>query len=87
MLQHAIKLPRSVAEQYATGRSVQRDRLVAGDLVFFTTNGPGATHVGIVIDPLRAEFVHAPADGSSVRTERFDSSYWSRRYVGARRVL
>lgn len=82
-----VAVPRSVAEQFGAGSKVARDRLQSGDLVFFSTTGPGPTHVGIVTDPERAEFVHAPADGSVVRVERFDSAYWASRWVGARRVF
>jgi cell wall-associated NlpC family hydrolase len=86
--QNGIALPRTAAQQYGVGRAVDRDDLTAGDLVFFSTIGPGATHVGIVIvsdDELK--FVHAPADGASVRIERLSTSYWQRRWVGARRIL
>ena len=84
---HAVSLPRSAAEQYAVGAPVTRNRLKPGDLIFFTTTGPGPTHVGIVTDAAQAEFVHAPADGSRVRVDRFDADYWRRRWVGARRVF
>lgn len=84
---HGIKVPRSVAEQFLVGAPVERDRLETGDLLFFSTTGPGATHVGIVTNPASAEFVHAPADGASVRVERFDGSYWRSRWQGARRLF
>jgi cell wall-associated NlpC family hydrolase len=87
MAQHAVALPRTTAEQFGTGRPVPRDRMQPGDLIFFTTDGPGATHVGIVVDAGQAEFVHAPKGGASVRVERFDTDYWRRRWVGARRVF
>ena len=85
--QHGVVLPRTTADQFAAGEPVNRSDVSPGDLVFFSTIGPGPTHVGIVVEagstPL---FIHAPADGSSVRTERFDSSYWESRWAGARRV-
>ena len=84
---HAIRVPRSVAEQFRVGTPVERDRLQRGDLVFFSTIGPGATHVGIVTNPGDAEFIHAPADGASVRVERFDAGYWRSRWMGARRLF
>jgi cell wall-associated NlpC family hydrolase len=40
--------------------------------------------VGIALD--RESFVHAPSSNGVVRVERYTSNYWSRRYVGARRV-
>jgi len=87
MAEHAVHMPRSVAEQFAEGAPVTWERLRRGDLVFFSTIGAGATHVGIVTDADRVEFVHAPADGASVRVERFDAPYWRTRFVGARRVF
>ncbi len=85
---HGIALPRIAAQQYTAGSAIDRDEVAAGDLVFFSTVGPGATHVGIVISTgAEPRFVHAPADGASVRIERFDTPYWQKRWVGARRIL
>lgn len=81
-----VDLPRTVAEQFNLGRAVADSHLSRGDLLFFSTTGPGATHVGIVVDPVEQTFVHAPGTGSVVRTERFDTPYWSRRRVGVRRL-
>jgi len=83
--QHGIALPRTVGEQYRMGMAVPADSLEAGDLVFFSTVAPGASHVGIAIGG--DEFVHAPSGRGEVRVERLSSSYWSSRFVGARRVL
>jgi cell wall-associated NlpC family hydrolase len=58
--------------------------LAPGDLLFFTTSAPGASHVGIAIN--REEFVHAPTTTGVVRVEQLNAAYWSRRYIGARRV-
>ena len=82
-----IGMPRTAAEQYRVGSSVAWNRLQPGDLVFFSTTGPGATHVGIVIDALSQQFVHAPTDGSHVRVDRLDAAYWRQRWIGTRRVL
>ena len=85
---HGVGLPRTVSDQFALGRAVDRGDLVPGDLVFYSTIGPGATHVGIVVGGEGGwRFIHAPADGSVVRVERFDTPYWERRWVGARRVF
>jgi cell wall-associated NlpC family hydrolase len=85
---HGVPLPRVVADQFAAGRAVDRGNLSPGDLVFYSTVGPGATHVGIVLESNgMLRFIHAPSDGSSVRVERFDTPYWESRWVGARRVF
>jgi len=82
-----IAMPRLVQDQYRVGIPVAPAELRAGDLVFFTTTGPGPTHVGIVSNVERREFVHAPTSGSSVRIDRLDAEYWHRNWIGARRVL
>lgn len=82
--QHAVSLPREVRDQFLAGRPVHRDELRPGDLLFFSTTAPGATHVAIALGG--DEFVHAPSSTGVVRTERLSSSYWSRRFLGAKRV-
>src|SRR5262245_11285960 len=47
--QHGVQVPRKVAEQYHAGHDVPPAQLEAGDLVFFTTVAPGASHVGIAL--------------------------------------
>lgn len=81
--QHGIAAPRTVSDQFRAGASVGLNALQPGDLVFFNTKGSGATHVGMVIGG--DEFVHAPSSRGEVRVERLGSSYWSARFVGARR--
>jgi cell wall-associated NlpC family hydrolase len=83
--QQGLALPRTVAEQYDAGRGVPADSLAPGDLVFFSTVAPGATHVGIVVSA--DLFVHAPSSNGVVRVERLSSPYWSSRFVGVRRVF
>jgi cell wall-associated NlpC family hydrolase len=83
--QHGVSVPRKVSDMYRAGKDVQPAQLQPGDLVFFTTVSPGASHVGIAIGG--DEFVHAPSGVGTVRVERMSASYWATRFVGARRVL
>jgi cell wall-associated NlpC family hydrolase len=83
--QHGVNMPRTVSDLFRSGRQVTANQLEPGDLVFFTTVAPGASHVGIAIGG--DEFVHAPSSTGEVRVERLSASYWSTRFVGARRVL
>jgi cell wall-associated NlpC family hydrolase len=85
LAQHSVPAPRTAAEQYAIGARVDLRNLRAGDLVFFSTVAPGPSHVGLALSGV--EFVHAPAASGVVRIEQMRSSYWTSRYVGARRVL
>ena len=77
-----ISLPRNSYEQFKVGSSVDRAQLQLGDMVFFATYAPGASHVGIYIGGGR--FVGAANSG--VIISDINSSYYSSRYIGARRV-
>jgi cell wall-associated NlpC family hydrolase len=83
--QHGVIVPRKVIEQFRAGRDVSSSQLEPGDLVFFTTVAPGASHVGIALGG--DAFVHAPSTTGIVRVEHLQAPYWSTRFVGARRVL
>ena len=82
--QHGLAVPRSVGEQYRSGRPVATDAVQPGDLVFFNTTGSGASHVGIVIGG--DEFVHAPSTNGVVRIDRIGGGYWASRFLGVRRL-
>jgi cell wall-associated NlpC family hydrolase len=83
--QHGVGMPRTVSEQYQSGRPVPPGQLEPGDLVFFAAVSHGASHVGIAIGG--DEFVHAPSGRGEVRVERLSGSYWASRFIGARRVI
>ena len=80
---HGVTVPRLVIDQYQVGTPIELDALAPGDLVFFSTVAPGASHVGIALGD--RQFVHAPTSRGWVRIESLDAEYWRRRYVGARR--
>ena len=82
--QHGMSLPREVREQYRLGKTIGPQDLEPGDILFFTTTDPGPSHVAIAIGG--DQFVHAPSSTGVVRVERLSSSYWSPRFLGARRL-
>ncbi|MEO8680598.1 MAG: C40 family peptidase [Vicinamibacterales bacterium] len=82
--QNGVNVPREVRDQFRMGKGVDRNRLHPGDLVFFTTVAPGASHVGIAIGG--DQFVHAPSERGVVRVEQLSTQYWASRFVGAKRV-
>ncbi len=82
--QHGVRVARTVGEQFRDGTEISSDAVQPGDLIFFTTQGTGVSHVGMAIGG--DEFVHAPSTRGEVRVERLSAAYWSARYVGARRV-
>ena len=83
--QHGVTVPRTVSDLYKAGRQISQSQVEPGDLLFFSTVAPGASHVGIAIGG--DEFVHAPSSTGDVRVERMSAPYWTTRFVGARRVL
>ncbi len=80
-----IKLPHTARGQSAYGIAVPKNNLKPGDLVFFATSGNSSiSHVGIYIGG--GSFIHA-ATSSGITVSRLSESYYSRRYVTARRII
>lgn len=87
-----ISIGSSSRDQYAKNTPIKKDDLQRGDLVFFTSprSGRGVGHVGIVVDVDQLNgtfsFIHASSKGG-VKVSNSTDGYYSRRYVGARRVM
>jgi cell wall-associated NlpC family hydrolase len=80
--QVGVSLPHNAAMQYNTvGVFVSRDQLQPGDLVFFD----GLGHMGMYIGG--GQFIHAPHTGDVVKISSLNDSWYSSKYVGAKRVL
>ncbi|WP_245934738.1 C40 family peptidase [Paranoxybacillus vitaminiphilus] len=75
-----ISLPRTVATIWNAGKPVNAPSV--GDIVFFETYQPGASHAGIYIG--NNQFIHSGGT-NGVSISRLDSPYWSQRYLGAKR--
>lgn len=88
--QMGIELNRSSRGQYAQGEAVEENELRTGDLVFFTSprSGKSIGHVGIVVDydPMNGNFSFIHASTTGVRVSQSNEPFYSRRYVGARRI-
>jgi cell wall-associated NlpC family hydrolase len=80
--QAGIALPRTSYSQYTVGVAVSSSAIQAGDLVFWDTDGTGASHVGIATGAGTA--ISATTHG--VMEHSIGGPYWGAHYVGARRV-
>lgn len=83
---HGIRLHRDTDLQYAYDGVpvVTTKELQPGDLVFFETYKSGASHMGIYVG--NRKFIHA-SSSQGVNYNSLDDSYYSKRYVGAKRIL
>lgn len=79
-----VSIPRTADVQYYSGRRVPIDNLRPGDLVFFTTYEPGASHCGIYLG--NGQFIHAGSSTGVTVSSAF-TGYWGARYYGACRIL
>nr|WP_282600119.1 NlpC/P60 family protein [Patulibacter sp. SYSU D01012] len=77
-----ITLPRTSFDQYGEGTAVEKAAIQPGDLVFFDTAGPGASHVGIATSATTV--ISATTKG--VMEHQIDDDYWGSHYLGARRL-
>ncbi|MCX6141392.1 MAG: C40 family peptidase [Candidatus Kapabacteria bacterium] len=77
-------LPLTSHSMYVEGSPVDKGAPLPGDLVFFRTIGNDVNHVGIMMDANR--FIHA-SSSNGVMVSSLTDTYWSSRYIGARRYI
>lgn len=82
--QFGYTLNRTAAGQNSNGIWISRENLKAGDIVLFNTSG-GISHAGIYVG--NNTFIHAVKPGTPVQYDSLTSSYYSSRYVSARRII
>jgi len=80
-----LDLPRTARAQFREGVNVSKAELSAGDLVFFRTYAKFPSHVGIYLGDNR--FIHASSHDRKVTIGNLDEPYYTRRYLGAKRLL
>lgn len=79
-----VSIPRLADGQFSYGRQISMNELRPGDLIFFTTYEPGASHVGIYVG--NGNFIHAGTSTGVTVSSAF-TGYWGARYYGASRLL
>jgi len=84
VLRHAgVSVQRTSEQQYLEGSPVSESNLEPGDLVFFSTYAPGASHVGIFV----GNGLMVDAEDYGVVFDNISNAYWGPRYLGARRIV
>lgn len=78
-----ISIPRTSLAQSNSGKSVSKSNLQMGDLIFWKTTSAKVGHVGMYVG--NGQFIHAPNSRSVVKIDSLSNSYYSSRYVNARR--
>ena len=87
-----VSILRTSRSQFTQGTPIARiSDLKKGDLVFFGGRGNARSvgHVGIVkdVDPSGNNFSFVHASISGVKVSNSSEAYYSRRYIGARRIV
>ncbi len=80
----SLTLPHSALAISQLGKTVPKNELQPGDLVFFNTLKSTFSHVGIYLGNNR--FIHSPSSGGQVRVENMQDSYWLKHFNGAQRM-
>ncbi len=82
-----IQLPHQSGMQYNYGFSVEKENLIPGDLVFFSSKSTsGVAHVGIYVG--NGNFIHASSGSAkSVTISPLSANYYTTHYLGARRLI
>jgi cell wall-associated NlpC family hydrolase len=80
-----VSLPRTAREQFKLGEPVGSGELSVGDLLFFRTYAPFPSHVGIYLGGNL--FIHASSKGRKVTIDSLDTPYYTRRFIGAKRLF
>ncbi len=80
-----VTLPRKSQQQFDRLLPVPLGQEKPADLVFFSVQGWGPSHVGIYLG--QGQFIHASGEGDVVKISDANSPYWRSRFLGLRRVL
>ncbi|WP_203363951.1 C40 family peptidase [Bacillus sp. REN10] len=79
---NGVSLPRTAAQMYTKGAKVSKSSMQPGDLMYFSTYKRGASHVGIYLG--NNQFIHSASKG--VRIDKVSNSYWTKKYIGSKRL-
>jgi len=73
-----IKIPRTAKNQYENSRKISLSDIQPADLLFFSIDANGVSHVGIYIGDNK--FIHAPSAGKRIQIVSIDNLYWQKHF-------
>jgi len=83
---YGYDLERVAQDIYDTnGTAVDKESLQPGDIVCFGSSGKSINHVGIYIGD--GQFIHSGSSSTGVIITEMDSSYYSGRFQGGKRII
>lgn len=72
-------------DYFRMNKVVVPEAMLPGDLVFFTTDDPGPSHMGIFIGD--GKFIHASSNAGAVTVTSLDDPFYGARFLGVRRLV
>ncbi len=83
---YGYNLNRISKDQASNGTYVSRANIQPGDLVFYSFDrNEVISHVGLYLG--NGKMIHSPKTGDTVKITDVSTSYWTSRYVTARRII
>lgn len=76
---------RTAASIYENGEYVEKENLLPGDAICFSSSSNSIGHVGIYIGD--GQFIHASSSSGRVIVSELSGDYYTRNYVGSRRIV
>jgi peptidoglycan endopeptidase LytE len=84
---NGIKLPRTSRQQAKVGKYIPKDQLRKGDLVFYSTSYSVGEIAHVAIYAGDGKLLHTFREPEGVTYTNFNSKWWQKHYIGARRVI
>jgi cell wall-associated NlpC family hydrolase len=81
--QAGIPVPRTADQLYRA--AYHPERILPGDLLFFSTKDAGASHVGIYAG--NGQMIHVSSSSGQVRKVSINLPYWRERFLGSASFL
>ncbi|HEX9059261.1 MAG TPA: C40 family peptidase [Clostridia bacterium] len=86
---NGLDIPKDPKRQFKeAGKPIEKnDKLIEGDLLFFSENEDHKDITGVGVYKGGDEFLHASKSSGSVEVDSLKDDYYKRRFVGARRLF